>query len=107
MAPGRPDAIVCANDRTAGLLMHALLRLDYAIPRDVRLVGIDDVEYASLLPVPLTTLRQPTRQIGDAALGAMLQRVARTDLPPRDILLDCDLVVRQSCGAGQAGGPSE
>jgi GntR family transcriptional regulator, arabinose operon transcriptional repressor len=95
----RPDAIVCANDRTAGRLMHTLLGLGYAIPGDVRLVGIDDVEYASLLPVPLTTLRQPTRQIGDAALSAMLQRVSRPDLPARDILLHCDLVVRASCGA--------
>ena len=48
---------------------------------DVRLVGIDDVEYAGLLPVPLTTLRQPTQQIGDVALGVMLERVARTDFP--------------------------
>jgi GntR family transcriptional regulator of arabinose operon len=96
---GRPDAIVCANDRTAGRLMHTLLGLGYAIPGDLRLVGIDDVEYASLLPVPLTTLRQPTRQIGDAALSAMLERVRRTDLPPRDILLHCELIVRASCGA--------
>ena len=95
----QPDAIVCANDRTAGRLMHTLLRRGYQIPNDVRLVGIDDVEYAALLPVPLTTLRQPTKQIGDAALGSMLDRVARPDLPPRDILLQCDLIVRQSCGA--------
>ena len=79
--------------------MQTLLRLGYAVPRDVRLVGIDDVEFASLLPVPLTTLRQPTRQIGDAALSAMLERVARKDLPVRDILLDCQLIVRESCGA--------
>ncbi len=99
MIQARPDAIVCANDRTAAHLMPALLRLGHAIPRAVRIVGIDDVEYASLLPVPLTTLRQPTRQIGDAALSVMLERVARRDLPPRDVLLHCELVVRESCGA--------
>ena len=98
MKSSQPDAIVSANDRTAGKLMQTLLRLGYAIPRDVRLVGIDDVEFASLLPVPLTTLRQPTREIGDAALGAMLQRVARKELPARDILLDVRLIVRDSCG---------
>jgi DNA-binding LacI/PurR family transcriptional regulator len=96
-----PDAIVCANDRTAARLMRTLLRLDYRVPRDVRLVGIDDVEYASLLPVPLTTLRQPTRQIGDAALTAMLERVSRKDLPARDILLHADLVIRESCGTSR------
>jgi DNA-binding LacI/PurR family transcriptional regulator len=98
MEPQHADAIVCANDRTASRLIPALLRLGYAIPGDVRVVGIDDLEYAKLLPVPLTTLRQPTRQLGDAALAAMLDRVARTHLPTRDILLNCDLIVRDSCG---------
>ena len=95
----RPDAIVCANDRTAGRLMQTLIKLGYAVPKDVRLVGIDDVEFAALLPVPLTTLRQPSRQIGDAALGAMLERVSRRGLVARDILLDVELIVRESCGA--------
>jgi DNA-binding LacI/PurR family transcriptional regulator len=99
MHTNRPDAIVCANDRTAGRLMQTLLRLGYAIPGDIRMTGIDDAALAALLPVPLTTLRQPTRQIGDAALSAMLERVARRDLPARDILLACELVVRESSGA--------
>lgn len=99
MDKNRPDAVVCANDWTAARLMQTLLRLSYRVPHDVRLVGIDDADYAALLPVPLTTLRQPTREIGDAALTVMLQRVARPDLPPRDILLHCELVVRESCGA--------
>ncbi len=99
MASPAPEAIVCANDRTAAHLMRTLQRLNHRIPQDVRLVGIDDAEYASLLPVPLTTLRQPTEQIGDAALTAMLERVARPDLPARDVLLHCELIVRESCGA--------
>lgn len=99
-----PDSIVCANDRTAARLIPTLLRLGRRVPDDVRVVGIDDVEYAKLLPVPLTTLRQPTRQIGDAALAAMLERIARRHLPTRDILLNCELVVRESCGAKTTAG---
>lgn len=94
----RPEGIVCANDRTAGRLMHTMRRLGVRIPDDVRLVGIDDVEYAKLLPVPLTTLRQPTQQLGEVALSVMLERVARRDLPPRDTRLRCELIVRESCG---------
>jgi len=97
-----PDAIVCANDRTAGLVMQVLLTQGYDIPGDVRLVGIDDVRYASLLPVPLTTLRQPCRDIGVAAMAAMLDRIARPDLPTRDILLHPTLIIRRSCGALQS-----
>jgi GntR family transcriptional regulator, arabinose operon transcriptional repressor len=94
----RPDGIVCANDRTAARLMHTLLQLGYTLPDHVRIVGIDDLEYAQLLPVPLTTFRQPTREIGVAAQAAMLDRTAQKDLPARDILLNGKLIVRSSCG---------
>lgn len=99
----KPEGIVCANDRTAGHLMHGLIQMNYRIPQDVRVVGIDDVEYASLLPVPLTTVHQPCKEIGMAAVAAMLERVAAPDTPIRDILLDCTLVVRDSCGANLSG----
>jgi DNA-binding LacI/PurR family transcriptional regulator len=101
MESTQPDAIVCANDWTAARLMHAILELGHAVPGDVRLAGIDDMDYASLLPVPLTTLRQPTRAIGAAAFAAMLDRVSRPDTPVRDILLQTHLVVRRSCGAAR------
>ena len=92
------EGIVCANDWTAARLMRAILELGYDVPGTVRMVGIDDLDYANLLPVPLTPLRQPTREIGAAAF-AMLDRVGRPDAPARDILLQTQLVVRRSCGA--------
>jgi GntR family transcriptional regulator, arabinose operon transcriptional repressor len=94
----RPDAFLCANDLTAGGLMQTLIALGQNIPHDIRIVGIDDVKYARLLPVPLTTQHQPCRDIGRVALAVMLDRIANPDLPPRDVLLSCDLVVRKSCG---------
>ena len=102
MAAGHPDAIVCANDSTAARLMRTLLDLGYTIPGDVRLAGIDGVDYGSLLPVPLTTLKQPCFEMGVAAMAAMLERIAHPDLPPRDILLHTRLIVRRSCGADLA-----
>jgi GntR family transcriptional regulator, arabinose operon transcriptional repressor len=100
----KPEAIVCANDRTAGQVMHSLIELNYQVPRDVRIAGIDDVQYANLLPVPLTTVHQPCREIGVAAVEAMLGRIALPDMPARDILLNCRLVVRSSCGAHASTG---
>jgi GntR family transcriptional regulator, arabinose operon transcriptional repressor len=94
------DAFVCLNDRVAGQIMHVFRARKIRVPEDVRPVGIDNVPYASLLPAPLTTVRQPTREIGEAAVRAMLERVQQQNLPPRDILLDGELVVRRSCGAG-------
>lgn len=94
----RGEGFVCANDRTAGQLMRVLLAAGYRIPQDIRILGIDDVEYASLLPVPLTTVHQPCREIGEVAMEAMLARIARPGMPVRDILIDCWPVVRESSG---------
>ena len=93
------DAFVCANDRIAGGLMHALLAKGIRIPEDVRIAGIDDVAYASLLPIPLTTIHQPCRSIGESALRVMLDRLERPKMPARNVFLDCSLVIRESCGA--------
>lgn len=92
------DAFVCSNDHIAGQLMLALLPNGIRIPQDVRIVGIDDVTYASMLPVQLTTIHQPCTAIGNTALQVMLERLAHPKMPARDVLLDCELVIRQSCG---------
>ena len=97
--PDEVDGWVCLNDQLAGQLMHALLAGNTGVPRDVRLVGIDDAAYASLLPVPLTTVRQPGRLIGEAALTTMLERIRNPRMPARELLLDGELIVRASCGA--------
>ncbi len=98
-----PDGIVCANDITAARLMQTLERLEVKVPQQIRIIGIDDVRYASLLAVPLTTLHQPCRDLGEVALATMLQRIAAPDMPTRDILLDCKLVIRRSCGTHAEG----
>ncbi len=95
----RPDGFVCANDFTAARLLRTLTDLRVSVPDTVRMVGIDDVKYASLLSVPLTTIHQPCASIGTAAIGAMLDRLREPRLPARDIVLNFDLVVRNSCGA--------
>ena len=94
------DSIMCANDLTAATLMQTLLALGVRIPEDIRLAGVDDVKYANLLPIPLTTLRQPCDEIGAASMSAMLERVQNPHLPARAILVKGDLVVRRSSGSG-------
>lgn len=95
----RPDGFVCANDFTAAHLLKTLNDLGVSVPDQVRMAGIDDVKYASLLQVPLTTLHQPCADMGTIAIGAMLERLRNPRLPARDMLLNFRLVVRDSCGA--------
>jgi GntR family transcriptional regulator of arabinose operon len=94
----RPDAIVCANDFTAARVMAGLVSRGISVPEEMRIVGIDDVKYSSLLPVPLTTQHQNCADIGAMAMVTMLQRVEKPDLPTRDILLQTHTVIRRSCG---------
>lgn len=96
MATVKPDGIVSANDFTAANLMKTLAALGVRVPDQVRLAAFDDVKYASLLPVPLTTIHQPCAKMGAAAVAAMVQRIRTPDLPARDILLNFHLVVRES-----------
>jgi GntR family transcriptional regulator of arabinose operon len=96
-----PDAIVCANDATAVRVMQGLSAQGVHVPKEIRIVGVDDVKYASLLPVPLTTQHQNCADIGATAIATMLQRLEKPDLPTRDILLQTKTVVRSSCGSHQ------
>lgn len=95
----KPEALVCANDITAARVMVALADYGVRVPEEMRIVGIDDVKYASLLPVPLTTQHQNCNDIGAMAMITMLQRVENPSLPTIDVRLQTRTVVRISCGA--------
>jgi LacI family transcriptional regulator len=92
----RADAVICANDMTAAFLLGSLRELRVAVPRDLLLGSFDDAKYAKLLSPALTTIHQPCIQIGETAVQAMLQRIREPQTPPREILLDAPLIVRES-----------
>ena len=98
LAKFRPDGIVCANDFTAAHLLKTLNELGVSVPGEIRMAGIDDVKYASLLSVPLTTIHQPCAAIGAIAISTMRERLSHPKLPAREILLNFHLVIRDSCG---------
>ncbi len=95
----KPDGIVAANDTTAAMILRPLLKRGISIPGDIRIIGVDDVKVSSLTSVPLTSLRQPCRAIGSAAVNTMIRRIENRKMIAHDILLDVELIVRDSCGA--------
>jgi LacI family transcriptional regulator len=98
-AGGMLDAVICGNDYTAAQLIRTLTKLNVRVPRDLRVVGLDDVHYATVISPPLTTIRQPCRDIAAIAFETMLTRIADPDKPLRTLLLTPQLVIRESCGA--------
>ncbi len=93
------DGIICANDFTAAQLMHSLAKAKIRVPDDIRLIGFDNLKYAELFGVPLTTVSQPLRDMAANAMRAMLNRLADPTLPATALLSNPRLVVRASCGA--------
>jgi LacI family transcriptional regulator len=93
------DAVLCTNDHLAAEVLQTLTRLGIRVPQDLRLVGFDNVRFASLLSTPLTTVEQPVRDIAITAFSALRERMTDSTLPPRTLILTPRLVVRESCGA--------
>jgi DNA-binding LacI/PurR family transcriptional regulator len=90
---------ICANDHTAASLIQTIGKVGVGGPKHVSVVGFDDVKYATLVAVPLTTIHQPCREIADVAFRAMLERIHEPSIPARTITLPPRLTVCESCGA--------
>ena len=88
--------LICVNDETAVLLMRSLVQLGLRVPGDLRIAGFDDVKYAQLAHVSLTTMRQPCRALGEVALRTMIQRIAHPWMPPRMVMVPASLCARES-----------
>ncbi|HUX14515.1 MAG TPA: GntR family transcriptional regulator [Spirochaetia bacterium] len=93
---GGATDIICANDETAALLMLSFESLNVRVPGDVRIAGFDDVKYARLARVPLTTMSQPYRALGDLAVQTIIARIAQPALPPRTVTAEATLCARES-----------
>lgn len=90
-----PTAFFCINDIVALGVMRELRLRRMEIPRDMAVVGYDDVTFASELMTPLTSVRQPMHQIGWTAADILLTGAA----PDRHELFRPELIVRESSRA--------
>jgi LacI family transcriptional regulator len=95
----RPDAVFCANDLLAvGVLQGAGILGSIRIPDDIALVGYDDIDFAQATVVPLSSVRQPAREIGAAAIDALFERLDDPTAAPRHVRFRPELIVRASSG---------
>jgi len=71
----RPTAIFCANDEMAMGCMHAIKSAGLKIPQDVSVIGFDDVRYAAIMDPPLSSVRQPAKDIGEQVMLRLLGEI--------------------------------
>ena len=92
-----PTAIVCFNDHQALAVMMALKELKIRVPDDISIVGNDDIFYARIYPVPLTTIRAPLEEIGRKAAEILIKNIeASAILPIEHIVLETEFMIRES-----------
>ncbi|MCC4247547.1 LacI family DNA-binding transcriptional regulator [Microbacterium testaceum] len=93
----RPDAAFCANDLLAvGLLQGAAILGAVQVPADLAIIGYDDIDFVQSTVVPLSSVRQPAREIGATAIELLLDALADPAAAPRRVRFRPELVVRAS-----------
>ena len=96
-ADPRPTAVFAANDESAIGFIKAVRDAGLAVPRDVSVVGFDDIGYAGLFDPGLTTMHQPRAELGRIAAEILVRRMGGDSNPaPRRTRLPCTLMVRDS-----------
>lgn len=93
----KPTAVFCANDLLALGVMRGLIKQGLSIPRDMAMVGYDDVEFASVLSTPLTSVRQPKYELGRMATELLLDEAHHSaNHEHKHIVYQPELIVRES-----------
>jgi DNA-binding LacI/PurR family transcriptional regulator len=98
------DAIVAANDATAFGVLKALSALRIPVPGRISVIGFDDIEDARHATAPLTTVRQPLREQGEAAVR-ILSEALRGNRDSTRLVLPTAVVLRRSCGCAAGAAP--
>ena len=105
LRPGkRFTALVAYNDISALSAMTALREAGHKVPEDVSVMGFDDIEFASIVHPPLTTIRQPLHEMGATAAELLIRKFAN-DESVRNICVRPELVVRSSTCPPPLTGP--
>ena len=94
-----PSAVFVASDVVAIGAKAAIVDAGFKIPQDIALVGFDDVPLARYLDPPLTTVRLPASELATRASQMLIQLIQGEEPAEKLVLLESQLIVRQSCGA--------
>lgn len=94
-----PIALFVANNLMTIGALNAIHEIGYRIPDEVAVIGFDDVPWAMSLNPPLTTVAQPSVEIGVNAAELLVNRLADPQRPARTVVLETELIVRASCSS--------
>jgi DNA-binding LacI/PurR family transcriptional regulator len=95
--PGFPEAVFINNNLLALGALLEMREIGLKCTEDIGIVSFDDHPWAAVSYPPLTVVRQPTRKLGQTAAEMILALINNQPVPEKRIILECELVERQSC----------
>lgn len=95
-ADTQPDAVFAVSDTLAAGAMAAIQAAGHQVPQDMAVAGFDGSELAEMISPPLTTIAQPSRDIGRTAFSLLLQKIDDPQSPTERVMMDWRLIVRAS-----------
>ena len=93
-----PTAVFAANDEMAMGAIKTIKSKGLNVPNDIAVVGFDNIKFASIFEPALTTISQPTFEIGEKAIDLLISLINNTPLEKEQYILEDQLIVRDSCG---------
>jgi DNA-binding LacI/PurR family transcriptional regulator len=102
-----PTAVVCVNDFMAVGVLRELREHGLRIPQDVSVTGFDNIKLSEFSFPPLTTVHIPRQQIGHIVFECLVPGRNSPRIPGRDIVIDPELIVRESTGPAKKKSGSE
>jgi DNA-binding LacI/PurR family transcriptional regulator len=99
----QPTAIVCANDFMAVGVLRAIREVGLSVPADISVIGVDNVKISEYCYPALTTVHAPRDRIGHIAFEKLIEGISKPASAGSEILIDPDLVVRESTGPAKQG----
>lgn len=94
--PSPPTALFVVNNLMTVGALTAIHQRGLRVPRDLAIVGFDDLPWAEAFDPPLTVVRQPAYQLGRQAMELLLRRLDEPARPPVTVRLQPELVIRRS-----------
>lgn len=91
-----PDAVFTISDTLAAGAIRAIEQAGLSVPQDIAVVGFDGTELAEMVSPQLTTIEQPSRDIGCRAVGLLMEKIDNPDAPPERIMMDWRFISRAS-----------
>ncbi|OGS22725.1 MAG: hypothetical protein A2252_00755 [Elusimicrobia bacterium RIFOXYA2_FULL_39_19] len=94
----RPTAVAVPDDNMAIFYWREMTRRGIRIPEDIALVGFYDIKYLTYLNLPITTVRIPVDVLSQNSVDLLLENVKNPDMKYKKIVIEPELIVRESCG---------